>query len=306
MKLAILAGSTGLVGRSVAKQLNSKGVKLICLGSKSLNRNELINSFGFEPSYYLDIPMERLKELPNILTQMKMLKYYHEIVFFNFAWRGEKRLTDGDLRCQLKNATFSAEAVKIAKIIGCNKFINVGSIEETKAEMWVKDSSSIPFQSSQTNYALSKLASRDASKMTAYLEKIDYIHTRISVPLDLSLNSGNYIAKSLSQIARGCTIESPRSLALYDIVSTKDLGNAFYSIAMQGKNLSDYYIGNSMPAKLASIFQYFESKINGKLSDLNIEEDRHDIFSSKSITEDTGFKAKENLHYLAQLFTKIS
>ena len=120
-----------------------------------------------------------------------------ECVFYNFAWGGDEKLTDGSFQAQFNNATFSANALLAAKKkkIGCSKFINVGTMEETFAENYLKNPTNVsPPNRSQINYTCAKLASRDMCKILSYLEKIDYIHTRLSVPLSQSLDKGGYIS----------------------------------------------------------------------------------------------------------------
>ena len=113
--------------------------------------------------------------------------------FLSFCMGGVDRLTDGNIEDQLKNVTFSANAIKVAKKIGCLKFVNSGTIEETYAEWHLNNKSK--YNSSQANYAMAKLAARDMCKMVAYLEKIDYVHTRLSVPLSPDLTKGGYVRK---------------------------------------------------------------------------------------------------------------
>ena len=88
------------------------------------------------------------------------------------------------------NSIYTSEALKVAKDIGCEKFINFGSIQETLAETSLKND--LNFNTSQMNYTISKLASRDMCLMLGYLEKIDYIHTRLSVPIDPKSESWLY------------------------------------------------------------------------------------------------------------------
>ena len=84
-----------------------------------------------------------------------------ECVFFNFSWQGEQKLTDGSFGTQLKNAVHAAEAVRVAKKLGCTKFVNAGTLEETFVEQFLSEAIDQSYQSAQTDYALAKLASID-------------------------------------------------------------------------------------------------------------------------------------------------
>ena len=88
-------------------------------------------------------------------------------------------LTDGSFDDQLSNVVNSANAVKCAKLMGCSKFVNCGSLQETFIEDFV-DQHNNEFKLEQINYSSAKLASWKICNITSYLEKIDYVHTRLS------------------------------------------------------------------------------------------------------------------------------
>ena len=71
--------------------------------------------------------------------------------------------------------------------------------------------------------------------MVSYLNKIDYIHTRISVPLDFSLIKGSYISSTLRKIVDKKNYEQPKNKQLFDIVSIADVARAYFNIGLFGK-----------------------------------------------------------------------
>jgi nucleoside-diphosphate-sugar epimerase len=212
-------------------------------------------------------------------------------VFFHFAWGGDQKLTDGGFSIQLNNAIYAANAVRAAKNIGCVKFINSGTLEETYAENYLNGKDSEIYQPSQTNYALAKLASRDLCKMVAYMEKIDYVHTRLSVPLASDLSQGSYVAQTLKQIAEKIPYNEPINRSLFDIISTDDVARAYQMVGENGKNKADYFIGTSCPRTLDDYFDCFAQFVNGagmcpfKAQDV----DASGLFSTEALLRDTGF-----------------
>ena len=284
---AIITGGAGLVGQYLARYLASKDVDVLCIGRSNLSQVDVNKKFG-KGVTYLQLEMKYISELDEKIDNINW-QPGHNCIFYHFAWSGAQRLTDGSAEVQLENVTFSSMAIKTAKNIGCSKFINSGTIEETYAE-WHLDQGS-KFISSQSNYAIAKLASRDMCLMTAYLEKIDYIHTRLSVPLSPDLSMGGYIPQTLKKIISKDSYALPENEQLFDIVSTKDIALAYYLLGLKGKNKSNYFIGCGKPIILKDYFLQFEKYING----LNLEHsDYSDIFSSnffqtKSIFNDTGF-----------------
>ena len=128
-------------------------------------------------------------------------------------------------------------------------------------------------------------------KIAAYLNEIDYVHTRLSVPLDFTLQKGSYISKTLEKIFTKVEYEKPTNTQLFDIISIKDVARAYFLIGKSGKNKADYYIGSSRPATLEKFFSAFESllKNTSKIETPSFFPDFHSIFDYSKLKSDTGF-----------------
>jgi nucleoside-diphosphate-sugar epimerase len=240
-----------------------------------------------------------MENLPRLAEKIDLMGWSPgpECVFFNFAWRGFSKLTDGGFSDQISNAVHAAEAVRIAKNLGCIKFVNAGTLEETIIERFLDGDNNNRSQSTQPDYALAKLASRDMCTMVAYLKKIDYVHTRMSVPLSSNLSRGTYVAATLKKIAEGMPYEAPSNKQLFDIVFLDDVVRAYYLIGNIGKNKANYFIGTSKPATLAQYFARFERIVKNQCSvdaDL-VAATETDFFSTVAIHQDTGFVASTRL-----------
>jgi nucleoside-diphosphate-sugar epimerase len=296
MKKAIITGATGLVGLAVAKYLSRKGIDVLCLGRIKLNDAEIKNKFGSDNIDYLSLNMEDILSLPEEINMIGWAPG-DSCVFYNFAWGGCDKLTDGSFLDQFNNAIYSSNAVLSAKKLGCSKFVNVGTLEETFAEGYISSpKKNAEYNYSQVDYAIAKLASRDMCKMAAYLQKIDYIHTRLSVPLDPNLSKGGYISSVLAKIAKGEAYEKPKNPQLFDIILTEDVAKAYYLMGIKGKNKADYFIGTSQPRTLSQYFELFEQAISGKIDNMtnrNSEGD-HGIFNIDQLVDDTGFVLSSN------------
>ena len=130
-------------------------------------------------------------------------------------------------------------------------------------------------------------------RVVAYLEKIDYVHTRLSVPLAPDLSRGTYIASTLKRIVRGEVYEPPQNEQLYDIVLTDDVARAYYMIGQRGRNKADYFIGTSKPATLKQYFAQFERMVQALPIQPNqsVSSYHAQFFDTFSLFQDTGFVA---------------
>jgi nucleoside-diphosphate-sugar epimerase len=293
MKQAIVTGSTGLLGMALVKHLSSVGIRVLCLGRKSLNPTDIKQSFG-DNSTYLKLPMKNILSLEKKLEEVGWTSL-ENCIFYHFAWGGSKALTDGSFNEQLNNAVYAANAVKVARKIGCSKFVNVGTLEETYAEQYLQKKNHL-YNFSQSNYTVSKLASRNLCKMVAYLEKIDYVHTRISIPLIPDLSKGSYLASTLKKIFNGESYEKPTNRQLFDIILTDDTSKAYHLIGKHGVNKADYFIGTTRPDTLGGYFERFESYMKGMVEEkITLDRQTKLIFDSSKLNLDTGFTSSSDL-----------
>jgi nucleoside-diphosphate-sugar epimerase len=305
MKKAIITGSTGLVGAAVTRLLSSLDIQLLCLGRKNLSSEQVTKLFGGDV-LYISLPMSEISSLPHQARNMGW-GLEEDSIFFNFAWSGVKGLTDGGCGDQLANAIASAEAVKVAKSMRCSKFINSGSMEESFIEDYLNRGQIGAYQSSQVYYGLSKLAARNMCTMIAYLEGIDYVHTRMSVPLAPDLSKGNYISATLKRIFKGEEYEMPSSEALYDIVSLDDVARAYHLIGLKGHNKANYFIGTGAPQSLRHYFDQFSRLCGGKqlesakqLTNLNSP-----LFDTLPLKQDVGFVASQSVDKIFSILRQL-
>jgi nucleoside-diphosphate-sugar epimerase len=294
MKKAIVTGASGLIGRHVIRELLANDVKVLAIGRNGEINSDFFIKDSLDNLSYLQLDLKQIDMLPKKLNEVGWV-VDKSCVFYHFAWSGFTTLTDGTVDDQLKNVTYSANAVKIAKELNCAKFINSGTLEETFAEKYLKNSwNNNHYHSNQGSYAISKLSSRDMCLMVAYLEKIDYIHTRFSAVYNNELNLKGFICSSLRLILEGKKASIPQNKQLFDLISIEDLSKAFYYIGLKGKNKSNYFIGTGKPKTLISLFTELENSLQGIKSKPESDELnlilKHKDFDVSDLKNDTGFE----------------
>lgn len=290
MKTAIITGATGLVGMAVARHLSSVGIELLCVGRKTLPADRVTELLGSRATY-LELAMEDVDHLAEKAALVDW-KSGDDCVFFNFAWRGRERLADGSFGEQLANAIHAATSVRSAKQLGCTKYVNAGTLEETLVERSLK-AGAPSYRSAQTNYALAKLASRDMCTMVAYLEKIDYVHTRLSVPLSRDFLQGTYVASTVRHILEGKPYEEPKNTSPCDLVFIDDVAEAYLLIGRSGRNKANYFIGGLKPATLGWYFHMIKHAVDGHAGAPKevTHVDHAGLFDTAPLYHDTGFIA---------------
>lgn len=294
MEKAIVTGSTGLVGRATVRCLSQAGVDVLAIGRKKFCSETASDFFDCKVSY-IELDLSGIDELEEKINGLRW-EVGDRCVFYHFAWKGVNRLTDGNLRDQLRNVVYAQAAVKVAKHLGCVKFITSGSMEESHLEAHLGHRSA-PYSFAQNSYALAKIASRNVCNLTSFFEKIDYVHTRISVPLAQDLSGDGYIANTLRKICLGHNYQTPKNLQLFDLISTDEVARAYLAIGKHGKNKANYFIGTGSPQMLRDYFELAQDLNRGSGHTLANDKQKHSEsnvnFDVSELTYDTGFEPSE-------------
>jgi UDP-glucose 4-epimerase len=301
MKKAIVLGANGFIGKRVVSELLSNNIDVLAITRQK--SNIYINDFNGVANFsHLCLDSKQIFLLPQEIENLNW-SIGKECVFYNFSWEGGNRLMDGSIEEQLSNVILLSNSIKVASNIGCSKYIDSGSIEETFAEIYLnKNWGRRSFSSSNGNYSVSKLATRDMSNLLGYLNKIDYVHTRFSACLDKHLSNEGFISQTFKKILIGDTnFETPLNQNLFDIIDIDDLSKAYYLLGLHGKNKVDYFIGSGIPQKLEDYFEIFVKILKGEEVKFKEYSDS-EYFNSDLLLRDTGLDLKKSL---LNLLTKI-
>lgn len=264
MKKAIVTGSTGLIASGVVECLLDNNIDVIALGRRDLNDSRLKHLNNHSNLTYLQLEMSEIEKLPELLKDINWSPASN-CVFYHFAWSGSERLADGSIQNQFNNVTYSSNAVSVAQELGCNKFINAGSQEERFIDRYLESHwTEQPYHSNMGVYGSAKVSARDMCLLLAYLKKIDYIHTRISIIVEKNMETNNYINSVLRKITNQEDFDAPLNTQLFDFISKEECGEVYYRLGNSGKNKSDYFVGCGNPMTLHEFFNECSVKTYGE------------------------------------------
>lgn len=264
MNKAIVTGSTGLIASGVVECLLDNDIEVVALGRRDISDSRIKHLSNRSNLTYLQLEMSEIEQLPQLLKENNWSPE-NDCVFYHFAWGGSSRLADGSVQDQFNNVTYSSNAVVIAQEMGCSKFINAGSQEERFIDRYLESHwTKQEYHSNMGVYGSAKVSARDMCLLLAYLKKIDYVHTRISVIFEESLETNNYVNSVLKKIKNGESIDPPMNQQLFDFISKEECANVYYHLGLSGKNKSDYFVGSGNPMTLHEFFNEFAEQTNGK------------------------------------------
>ena len=121
MEKVVITGATGAIGMALIEKLVSKGVYTTVILHRNSRRNHRI-------------PIsDRIKVVEGDLSELNGLTVSdlgEQDIFYHFAWGGTFGQERNNVDAQLRNVTYTLEAVRLAKRLGCRRFVGAGSQAE--------------------------------------------------------------------------------------------------------------------------------------------------------------------------------
>lgn len=312
MQQAIITGASGFIGARLAKFLSLNEIEVYALGRKKLE--DLLPNRIKETKnlHYIQIDMNNIEELPNILGNIK--NSLNDCVFFNFAWAGEKGLSDLCVQAQVNNAIWAEKAFKVSHILKCKKFVHVGTMEEAFGDAYLEMDYKVNNEYNRhVIYSIAKKTARDLLKSVAIKYSPDLIIVSKSHIMGPNDNRDSLLRVSLKKIIAGEHIEFTSGEQNFDVVSISDCVRAFKLIGEKGKKNSEYWVGSGEPRPLKEyiniMFNLYAPDIQpifgkAQYNDVKLSKE---TFSPFLLNKDTGFyclqtyedAVKEMYEYLA-------
>lgn len=257
MKTIIITGVTGFIGSALAKRLLKQGVEVYGVGRDSNKFSEL-EQYALFHKIVLDF--EQYSDLH---------KYFEGIsidCFFHAAHRGVNGSKKSDYRVQIQNLEIACETLQQAILMGCKRYLFIGSVDEYEISnmpdtVFVKPTHS-------RIYAATKFSSEIIGKTIAYENKIEYV----SALLSLTYGEGNSTNILPNVLIRNCEQGVPTNLIkgdnYFDAIYIEEALDGVIAVAEKGKPFESYFIGHTELRTFKEIVLAISDIIDYK-SDLN-------------------------------------
>lgn len=233
MNKVIITGADGFIGSNTAKCFIQHGVEVLALDMietpKRLESNKLLT--------YLKADVTDTDYLYSCIK-----KDYYD-TFIHFAWAGSAGHDRINYQLQMQNALNTVECMKMAKKLGCTRFICAGSIMEKEVEAVVHTQGSKPELS--YIYGMGKHIAHCICKAVAADIGIELVWPMITNAFGAGELSPRFINNTLRRIINNDPLQFTAATQNYDFVYITDVAEAFYLISMNGKPFCEYIIGSS-------------------------------------------------------------
>lgn len=233
MRKVIITGADGFIGSNTVRYFLEQGVEVLAIDMldepKKLKKTEGLS--------YLKADISKSEEL---LEKVEKEKYD---TFIHFAWGGSAGDERIDYNLQMNNSLWTVECLKVAKELGCKRFVCAGSIMEKEVETAIHSQGSKPGMG--YIYGMGKLIAHCMCKAVAADIGIELIWPIITNAYGEGELSPRFVNTTLRKIINGQQLEFTAATQNYDFIHIKDVARAFYMIAKNGKPFCEYVVGSS-------------------------------------------------------------
>lgn len=286
MKKVIVTGPTGIIGVALIKYCIQRDIEVLAVvrpDSKNLSR--------------LPTPSKNLEivecDLADIARLPSMIEGRYD-VFYHLGWAAKGRLARKDAILQSHDISFTLEAVKAAKNLGCDTFVGTGTQKEY-GKINCSIAPDIPINP-DTPYGVAKFAAGKLSGLLCSDLGIRHIWARL-----FSIYGPNDSPDSMIMyvIAKLLFAEKPsltRCEQYWDYLYCSDAARALYLLGIYGRNNHSYNVGSGHARPLYEYVFLLRDMLDPSLP-LGIGERKYspDQFmflcaDIDNLTRDTGFR----------------
>lgn len=239
MKKVIITGADGFVGSNTVRYFLEHDVEVLAIDlgdvPKRLGKQKNLSYVKCDLSF------------PDQLLTLIKQDYYD--TFIHFAWAGSAGSARENYHLQVQNAINTVSCLKIAKQLGCNRFVCAGSIMEYEENLAVHSQGSKPGMS--YIYGMGKQLAHSLCKSVAANIGIDLVWPMITNAYGVGEMSPRFVNTTLRKIIKNEPLCFTSAVQNYDFVYITDVSKAFYLISEKGKPFCEYLIGsgNARPLK---------------------------------------------------------
>ena len=287
MEKIALTGATSMLGIALIKQCIQNNIKVFALvRSDSARLNRLPSS---DLISIINCDLDSLKDFDVVKNKLENID-----IFYHFAWIHTDK--QGRFCCdkQLENIHHTLAAVRLAKKLGCKKFIGAGSQAEygrsaTPLTSVTPISPENPYGIAK--YAAGKLASIECEKLG-----LEFVWVRILSVYGIYDNEDTLIKTFIKNCKNNIPMALGQCTHIWDYLHEDDAGKAFFAIGEKGINGKIYCLGSGIGKPLKEYLETIKDLVNpsyapqyGKIS-YNENSIQYLCADISELTRDTGWK----------------
>lgn len=279
MKKAVICGASSMIGAATVKQYIEHGdfvYAVVRKSSHNLSRLPVHDNVKI-----IECDLCELEKLPALIEERCNVFYY-------FSWEQSGQNRNDNLSVQCKNIEYTLDAVRIAQILGCSRFIGAGSQAEYGIN-GVGISEDTPVDPKEPYGICKYTAGKLSAKLCERLD-IEHIWTRIFSVYGEDDRPTSMIKETINRLKNGEEMLINSANRRWDYLSANDAGRAFYLLFENGKGQTVYNIASGESRTVREFSEIIAEKLGRgyllRFGDSDLPDLTADITRLKT---DTGF-----------------
>ncbi len=254
MRKVIITGPTGAIGIALIQKLVEEGIEVTAICHRRSNRIGNIPNNG------------KIKIVPCDLNELYSLLDILDggyDAFYHFAWEctiGESR---NNIEIQMANLQYTIDAVEVAGLLGCKKFIGAGSQAEYGRYEGMLNADVPTFP--ENGYGIAKLCAGQMSRIRCQQLGIQHIWARVLSVYGPCDGESTMIISMIRQLLNGERPKCTKGEQIWDYIYSKDAAKAFYLLGKYGRNGKIYCIGSGQGLHLKQYIDIIRKQIGANL-----------------------------------------
>lgn len=245
----IITGATGSIGTAIIRQGITQDHSFVCIVHKGSQRvGNLLHS-------------EKIQIVECNLSDYSNLQINGTFdVFIHLAWENTFGAQRDDVGIQVKNIQYTLDACRLAKRLGCRKFIGAGS----QAEYGVTNIDLSPslHVNPESGYGIAKYASGKMATILCSQIGIEFNWVRILSIYGPNDGAKTFISNLINEFKSGNSPKVTKCEQIWDYLYSDDAGNAFLAIAERGIDGKTYVLGSGKGRKMSEYLESIKNAIN--------------------------------------------
>lgn len=288
LQTAVLTGATGILGTALIDKLLKEKVDVYVICHPGSPRNKEIRRA--DGIHLIECDLSELSKLPQLVPG-PIDAFYH------FGWLGTSDpLNRMDMLLQVKNIQYALDALNAANALACKVFIGAGSQAEYGRIDGIihPDSPTHPV----SGYGMAKLCAGQMTRQMCRKYGIRHIWPRIVSVYGLHERGHSLISTVIDKLLAGEKPSLTKGEQIWDYLYAEDAADAFYRMAVSGKDGAVYVLGSGQTRSLRHFMESIRDAINPSLP-LGIgevpyypDQAMHLEADISNLTQDTGWRPK--------------
>ena len=252
-KSIVITGVTGIIGTALARTAIQEGIAVLCIARRDSDRLRNIPQSDLISVEYCNV---------NEYNKLNLNGRYD--VFFHLAWEKTHGTSRDDTDKQADNIRHTLDAVRLAKRIGCKKFVGAGS----QAEYGIVNEALKPGTSAnpESGYGIAKYAAGKLSQLLCLQLGLEFNWVRVLSVFGPAGGADTLIMYAINELQAGRSPELTKCEQIWDYLYSSDAAKAFLTIGKNGVDGKTYPLGSGIGKKLSEYIESIRDIINPNLA----------------------------------------